>query len=275
MTANFLGLLGATPVQGRLFDQSDVRPDAAATAVVSHAFAMREFGSAPAAIGQTVPLNRRPYTVIGVLPPGFRYMTAAEVYLLLEPQVAANYRGMQNRSSHTSLYAVGRLKPGEDVTSARAEMQNIAAALALEHPETNKGSGVYVVPLSDRVVRDMAPTLTVLSGAVALLLLIACVNLASLLLNRSASRAHEFGVRAAIGGSRWSLIRQLLIEHALLVGAGGVLGALGGAAILTGLVSVAPPDTPRLDEIRLDVSCCPARRSSVVPVRSSSACCPH
>ena len=99
----------------------------------------------------------------------------------------------------------------------------------------------------------MAPTLTVLAGAVALLLLIACVNLASLLLNRSASRAHEFGIRAAIGGSRWSLIRQLLIEHALLVGAGGVLGALAGAAILTGLVSVAPPDTPRLDEIRLDV----------------------
>ena len=99
----------------------------------------------------------------------------------------------------------------------------------------------------------MAPTLTVLAGAVALLLLIACVNLASLLLNRSASRAHEFGIRAAIGGSRWSLIRQLLIEHALLIGTGGVLGALAGAAILAGLVSVAPPDTPRLDEIRLDV----------------------
>ena len=148
---------------------------------------------------------------------------------------------------------LGRLKPGVDVTVARAEMQHIADALALEHPETNKGSGVYLVPLADRVVRDLAPTLTVLAGAVALLLLIACVNLASLLLNRSASRAHEFGVRAAIGGSRWSLIRQLLIEHALLVGAGGVLGALAGAAILTGLVSVAPPDTPRLDEIGLDL----------------------
>ena len=214
--------------------------------------AMREFGSAPAAIGQTLSL-RSPYTVIGVLPPGFRYMTPADVYLLLEPQVAANYRGMQSRGSHTSLYAVGRLKTGVDVTSARAEMQNIAAALALEYPETNKGSGVDVVPLADRVVRDMAPTLTVLAGAVALLLLIACVNLASLLLNRSASRAHEFGIRAAIGGSRWSLIRQLLIEHALLIGTGGVLGALAGAAILAGLVSVAPADTPRLDEIRLDV----------------------
>jgi putative ABC transport system permease protein len=253
VTVNFFGVLGATPLQGRLYNHSDARPDAASTAVVSRAFAMREFGSAPAAIGQTLSLNRRSYTVIGVLPPDFRYMTAAQVYLPLEPQVAANYRGMQSRNNRTGLYAVGRLKPGVDVTSARAEMQNIVAVLALEHPETNKGSGVYVVPLADRVVRDMAPTLTVLAGAVALLLLIACVNLASLLLNRSASRAHEFGVRAAIGGSRWSLIRQLLIEHALLVGAGGVLSALAGAAILTGLVSVAPPDTPRLDEIRLDV----------------------
>ena len=252
VTVNFFGVLRATPLQGRLFDQSDARPDAASTAVVSYAFSMREFGSAPAALGQTVSLNRSSYTVIGVLPAGFRYMTSADVYLLLEPQVAANYRTMQSRSSHTGLYGVGRLKRGVDLTAARAEMQNIVAALALEHPETNKGSGVSVVPLAERVVRDMAQTITVLAGAVALLLLIACVNLTSLLLNRSTSRAHEFGIRAAIGGSRWSLIRQLFIEHALLVGAGGVLGALAGAAILTGLVSVAPPDTPRLDEIRLD-----------------------
>jgi putative ABC transport system permease protein len=223
------------------------------TVVLSHAFSVREFGSAPAAIGQTLSLNRRSYTVIGVLPPGFRYMTEATVYLPLEPQVAANYRGMRGYS-RTGLYAVGRLKPGVDVTSARAEMQNIAAALALEHPQANSGrSSIVVVPLADRVVSDMAPTLTVLAGAVALLLLIACVNLASLLLNRSASRAHEFGVRAAIGGTPWSLARQLLVEHALLIAAGGVLGALAGAAILTGLVRAAPPDTPRLDEIRLDI----------------------
>ena len=270
-------MLGVTPFQGRLFDQSDARPDAASTAVVSYAFAMREFGGAPAAIGQTLSLNRKSV---------HRDRRAASRLSLHDAQptcICCSSRrwrrttaAMQSRSSHTSLYAVGRLKPGVDVTSARAEMQNIAAALALEHPETNKGSGVYVVPLADRVVREMAPTLTVLAGAVALLLLIACVNLASLLLNRSASRAHEFGIRAAIGGSRWSLIRQLLIEHALLVGAGGVLGALAGAAILAGLVSVAPAGyaTPRRDPSgrRRAVR---ARRSSVVPVRSCSACCPH
>ena len=253
VAANFFGVLGTAPLQGRLFEESDARPDAASTAVVSHAFSVREFGSAPAAIGQTVSFNRRSFVVIGVLSPGFRYMTTADVYLLLEPQVAANYRGMQSRGNHTSLYAVGRLKPGVDVASARAELQNIVGALALEYPENIKGrSGVHLVPLAERVVGDMAPTLTVLAGAVALLLLIACVNLASLLLNRSASRAHEFGVRAAIGGSRWSLIRQLLVEHAVLVAIGGALGALAGAAILSGLVRAAPPDTPRLDEIRLD-----------------------
>ncbi len=252
VTANFFAVLGTMPFHGRLFGEADARPDADATVVVSHAFAIREFGSAPAAIGRTLAMNRSVHTVIGVLHPGFHYITAADVYLLLEPQVAANYRGMQSRGNRTNLTAVGRLKPGVDLTAARAEMQNIVAALALEYPETNKGRSVTVDPLADRIVGEMAPTLTVLAGAVALLLLIACVNLASLLLNRSASRAHEFGVRAAIGGSRWSLIRQLLIEHALLVGIGGVLGAAAGAAILNGLVSVAPPDTPRLDEIHLD-----------------------
>ncbi len=257
VTANFFGILATTSFQGRLFDQSDVRPDAASTAVLSHAFAMREFGGARAAIGQTLSLNSGAYTVIGVLPPGFRYMTVAHVYLLLEPQVAANYRGMQSRRNHTTLYAVARLKLGVSVTSARAEMQNIAAALAMEYPETNNKNSsarsVYVVPLADRVVGDMAPTLTVVTGAVILLLLIASVNLAGLLLNKTASRADEFSIRAAIGGSRWDLIRQLVVEQALLVLIGGPLGAMAGAGILAALVSVAPRDMPRLDEIRLDL----------------------
>jgi putative ABC transport system permease protein len=253
VTSNFFRVLGVTPVQGRLFDDADARPDAARTAVVSHAFWMRELGGAPAAIGQTIALTRKSFTVIGVLPPGFRYMTPADVYLLLEPQVAANYRGMLSRNTRTNLYAVGRLKPGISITAARTEMQTIAGALALEYGATSKGSDVQLVTLADRVVGDMAPTLTVLAGAVTLLLLIACVNLAGLLLNKSASRAHEFSIRAAIGGSRWTLIRQLFIEQALLVVTGGVLGALAGAAILTGLISVAPRDVPRLDEIRLDV----------------------
>jgi len=258
VTTNFFDVLGTTPFAGRLFHESDARPAAASTVVLSHAYATGEFGSAQAAIGQTLVLNGRSSTVIGVLPPGFRYMTAANVYLPLEPQAAANYRGMQNRRDHTNLFAVGRLKPGVSVTSAHAEMQNIAAALGLEYPESNKGSAnpaccVHLVPLANRIVGDMAPTLTVVAGAVVLLLLIACVNLAGLLLNKSASRADEFAIRGAIGGSRWDLIRQLLIEHALLVFFGGALGTVAGAAILSALVSMAPRDMPRLEEIRLDI----------------------
>jgi predicted permease len=254
VTANFFRVLGVTPVQGRLFDDADARPDAARTAMVSHAFWMRELSGAPNAIGQSITLTSNSFTVIGVLPPGFRYLTPADVYLLLEPRVAANYRGMQSRTTRTNLYAVGRLKSGVSVTAARAEMQAIAAALAQEFGKTtDKGNDVHLVTLADRVVGDMAPTLTVVAGAVMLLLLIACVNLAGLLLTKSASRAHEFRIRAAIGGSRHVLIRQLLIEQALLVIAGGVLGALAGAAILTALVSVAPRELPRLDEIHLDV----------------------
>jgi hypothetical protein len=124
---------------------------------------------------------------------------------------------MPSRGSHTSLYAIGRLKPAVSVMAARTEMQ------------TNAGSDVLLVPLADRVVGDMAPTLTVLAGAVTLLLLIACVNLAVLLLNKSASRAREFSIRAAIGAGRWNLIRQLLIEQGLLVVTGGVIGAPAGA----------------------------------------------
>jgi hypothetical protein len=252
VTVNFFGVLGVRPWQGRLFDQADARPDATSTAVVSLAFATREFGSAQAAIGQTISL-RTPFTVIGVLPPGFHYMTPADVYLLLEPQVAANYRTMRNRSSHTGLYAVGRLKPGADVTAARAEMQNIVAALALDHPDTNKGSGVYIVPLADRVVRDMAPTLTVLAGAVALLLLIACVNLASLLLNRSASRAHEFGVRAAIGGAGGP---DTSAAHRTRCWSGPVACLHWPARDPTGLIGVRPGYTaPRRDPASTS-SCC-------------------
>ena len=242
VTANFFQVLGILPSRGRLFDESDARPAAAPTIVVSHAFWMRELNGDPASIGRPISLNRNPFTVIGVAPPDFRYMTPADVYMLLDRQVAANFRGMQSRTTRTNLYGVARLKSGVSAETARAEMQVIG------------GSEVVLVPLADRIVKDVAPTLTVLAGAVALLLLIACVNLASLLLNRSAARSREFSIRAAIGGSRWTLIRQLLVEQGVLVVIGGGLGALAGAAMLAALVGMAPANTPRLDEIRLDLA---------------------
>jgi putative ABC transport system permease protein len=253
VTSNFLGVLGIAAFKGRLFDDADARPDAAPTAVVSHAFWMSKLGGSTAAIGRTLSLSRGSFTVIGVLPPGFRYMTTADVYLLLEPQVVqSNFHGMQDRNNQASLFAVGRLKPGVSIRAAQTEMHAIAAALAQEYPATNKGSDVPVVSLVDRIVGSTAPTLTVLAGAVALLLLIGCINLASLLVNRTASRAHELSVRAAIGGSWRRLVRQLVTEQALFLLAGSVLGAAAGAVILAGIVKMAPSDLPRLDEIHLN-----------------------
>jgi putative ABC transport system permease protein len=279
VTSNFFHVLGVLPLQGRLFDQGDAHPDAPATVVVSHAFWMRELGGSPAAIGGAISLGTRPFIVIGVLPQDFRYITAADVYRLVEPQVATNFRGMLSRSTHTGFYAVGRLAPDVTLEAARAEMESIAASLALEYPETNKGSTVSVVSLVERIIGSIAPTVSVIAGAVTLLLLIACVNLAGLILSRSAVRAHEFSIRAAIGGSRRILMRQLLIEQAVLVGLGGIFGALAGAALLRGLLSIAPPDLPRLDEIRLDpmvmswttlLSCACALLLGIVPAWKAS-----
>lgn len=255
VTANFFRVLGVSAFKGRLFQDADARLYAPATVVVSHELWMRELGGSPNAIGKTLSLSRGSFAVIGVLPPGFRYMTPADIYLLLEPQVALNdFRGMQSRYNHTSLFAVGRLKTGVSIQAAQTEMHTIAAALSREYPATNKGNDVPVVALVDRIVGGTAPTLIVLAGAVALLLLIGCINLGSLMLNRTAARAHEFSVRAAIGGSRLRLVRQLLIEQAMFILAGGVLGALSGAAILDAIVFMAPRDLPRLDEIHLDVA---------------------
>lgn len=251
VTANFFQVLGAEPYRGRLFDEADAHPTAPATAVISHALWQRHFGAEESIVGRTITLNRQPFVVAGVLPPGFRYVTSPDVYVVLERQVAAGYRGMQSRNTQTDLYAVGRLKSDRSLSTARVEMQAITAALSLEHSGL-KGHDAELLGLAERTVQRVAPTLRVLAGAAALLMVIACVNVASLLMNRAVSRAHELGVRAALGGTRSDLIRQLLVEQTLLVLAGGLGGAMAGTLLLHGLLAVAPQDMPRLQEIRLD-----------------------
>jgi putative ABC transport system permease protein len=253
VTWNFFDVLGVKPYRGRLFAESDAQPSAPATVVLSHAFWMSEFGGSPAALNRTIALDDKPpYTIVGVLPPDFRYEVPSDVYLLIEQRIAIGFRGMQNRVTHTNFFGVARRKPTVSVEAAQAEMKAIAAALATEHGTSSKGHDVEVTDLADRLVADIAPTLTVLAGAVLLLLLIACSNLANLLLIRSASRAHEFTVRAALGGERRRLVRQLLVEQVILVAIGGVLGALVGTGLLRALVALAPRGTPRLDEVRLN-----------------------
>jgi predicted permease len=251
-TWNIFRVLRVQPALGRPFSEADGRANAEPVVVISHELWVRDYGASASAIGQTLPIEHQPHTIIGVLPPGFRYGSPADVYRTLEPLAAADFRGMTQRGNHTNLYAVGRLKPSVTVEQARAEMDAIAGNLAREYPNTNTGNAAELLPLADRTVERFRATFIVLTGGVALLLLIACVNLANLLLTRGSSRAHELAIRAALGGSRWRLVRQLLVEQTVLITIGAALGALAGMGLLQVLIALAPRDVPRLNEVHLN-----------------------
>jgi predicted permease len=251
-TWNVFRALGVQPVLGRLFAEGDGQANAEPVVVISHEMWVRDYAASPSVIGQTLPIEHRPHTIIGVLPPGFQFMAPAEVYRTLEPLAAADFRGMTRRGNHTNLYAFGRLKPSVTVEQARAEMDTIAATLARDYTNTNSGNGAQLLPLANRIVERFRATFVVLAGGVALLLVIACVNLANLLLTRGSARAHELAIRAALGGSRWRLVRQMLVEQAVLITTGAILGALAGAGLLQALVALAPRDVPRLNEVHLN-----------------------
>jgi putative ABC transport system permease protein len=251
-TWNIFRVLGAQPVLGRLFTEEDGRADAAPVVVISHELWVSDYGGNPSVIGQILPIERTAHTIIGVLPPGFRYGSRADVWRPLEPLAAQDFRGMTKRGNHANLYAVGRLKPSVTIAQARSEIETLAANLSREYPDTNSGASAALAPLADIIVERYRPTFIVLAGSVALLLLIACVNLANLLLTRGSTRAHELAIRAALGGSRWRIARQLLVEQGLLIAAGVALGAITGSALLELLIALAPRDVPRLDEVRLN-----------------------
>ena len=250
VTGNLLDVLGIRPALGRGFTAADDQPGAEPVAVVSDEFWRTQLGAGPGAIGSRLILDGVPHTVVGVLPPGFRYVRPYALFVSMGPQ--ANMIYARNRGDHAGHYVVGRLKPGVTVQTAALDLQRIATELEREHPDTNSRVAVNVEPLASRIVSDVRSTLLVLLGAVGFLLLIACVNVANLLIARGAARQHELAVRAALGGGRLRLATQLLAESALVSGAGGVLGVLLAWWLLRLLVAVAPEGTPRLDEVRLD-----------------------
>lgn len=254
VTWNFFQVLGVAPARGRLFDAADARPDAPLTIVVSHQFWTTELGASPAAIGRQLRVGNEIATVVGVLPPDFRYLTSPGLYRTVEPLVSADYRGMKRRTTHTTFYVVGRLAQGAALSSATTELRNIQQAIEREDasPAQVGNLDAELQPLTDRIVGRMGPALTVLGGAVTLLLLITCVNLAAVFLNRGSSRAQEFRIRSAIGGSQWQLLRQLLVEQGLLVAMGSALGAVAGSWMVFGIVTLAPRELPRLDEVHVD-----------------------
>ena len=250
VTDNFLPVLGVQPVIGRGFSADDDRPGGEHAVLVSYRFWQSHLAGDPAVLGRRLTLNNGSHVVIGVLPAGFRFVRDDDVY---EPiGVETGDANFLDRGNHVGLSAIGRLRPGVTEDAARAELQRLAAQLAKDYPATNSGSTSQLVGLLPRLVGDVRLTLVALFCAVGFLLLLACVNVANLLVARGAARRHELAVRAALGCGRFRLVRQLLVESTMLATAGGALGVGIGWSFLTALVALAPEGTPRLDEARLD-----------------------
>jgi putative ABC transport system permease protein len=250
VTGNFFHVLGVAPASGRGFSDEDDRPNAAPLVVLSDAYWRTQLGADPAAIGRTLTLDEVAHTVAGVMPRDFQYLRAYDLFTSMGP-IAGN-ANLLDRGNHNGFYALGRLKPGVGLQAATAELQAVAAALEREYPNSNTGVGILAERLADRLVTDIRLTLLVLLGAVGFLLLIACVNVANLLIARGAARQHELAVRAALGGGRVRLGMQMLVESTLVSVTGGALGVAVAAWLLRALIAVAPDGTPRIADVRLD-----------------------
>ncbi len=247
VTPEMFSLFKVNPIIGRTFTEEETQPGRFRVAVLSHSTWQKRFGSDPNIAGRTIQLNGRPYTIVGVMPAGFSFPERATLW---RPLVID--RANLDRGPHF-LNVVGRLKPDVTMAQAQAEMSTLSARLSKEHPEKTSGHGVKIVSLADIVVGDIGRALFVLLGAVGFVLLIACANLANLMLARIGGREREIAVRTALGASRVRIVRQLLTESLLLAVAGGAVGLLLAIWAVSWLVSLSPDTIPRLNEIRVDM----------------------
>jgi predicted permease len=250
ISASFFDTLGVVPVLGRTFRVDDDQIGAAPVVVLSGGFWKRKFGSSPDIIGKSITLNGTAYTIIGVIPDTFTfYGNIRDVYT---PIGQWNDPSFRDRRISVGAHAFGRLNPGVTGAQAQAEMDEVARNLAVAFPEADAGHNIKLVSMKEDLVGNVQPLLLVLLAAVGFLLLIACANVANLLLARSVARSREFAIRSALGASYARMIRQLLTESILLSAVGGSLGLLLAYCGMKTLLKALPAALPRFGEVSLD-----------------------
>ncbi len=253
ISSNFFSTLGVRPLLGRFFAQGEDEIGAAQVAIISEGLWQRKFGSSPNILGKTITVGVKGYTVVGVIPARFHLTLPSyrdgDIFL---PLGQWNNPLLPNRGAGLGFHGIGRLKPGVSLEQARADMDRVSRNLAAAYPDADQGISANLLPLKQRMVGNVRPRLLVLLTAVGFVLLMACVNVANLMLARSSARTREFAIRGALGATQGDVLRQLLTESVLLAMVSGVVGVLLAAWGTHAALNVLPSALPRAEEIGLD-----------------------